>query len=194
MCWDAAYPLCALPCCLHPCLTPSHQDTLIHSHQHTTPHNAHVQTPPHNSSSSPATQTLNAMAQTTSSRLGGLGQQQQLLHLQQSIPVLRQLSVCRSRGSRLSCNQSSVFSGKIRSSSRRSSVIAQAVAAPAPESLIEKGGPGTTYANGAVAKVRGETQQQQQQQRTQCEAATQGARLCGVQLPGSWCQEHCVIV
>jgi hypothetical protein len=35
--------------------------------------------------------------------------------------------------------------------SSRRRVVAQAVVAP--ESLIEKGGPGATYANGAVAKV-----------------------------------------
>jgi hypothetical protein len=46
-----------------------------------------------------------------------------------------------------------VSSSSGRGISRRSTV-SQAVASQAPEYLLEKGGPGATYANGAVAKVR----------------------------------------
>lgn len=83
----------------------------------------------------------------------GLGQQ---LHISQSIPMLRQPQMqCSNRacGRPFTHRSQSVSSSSGRSFSRRS-MVAQAVAAPAPESLLEKGGPGATYGNGAVAKVR----------------------------------------
>jgi hypothetical protein len=89
----------------------------------------------------------------TGTRLG-VGQ---LMHVSQQVSLIphhARRPCCSRVCSRITHSQPSLNSSSRRSTSRRSSIISQAVAAPAPEFLLEKGGPGAKYGNGAVAKVR----------------------------------------
>jgi len=84
----------------------------------------------------------------------GLGQQ---LYLRQGVPLSRQpVRQCAHRACGLPLTHPTFASSSGHSSrpSSRRGVISHAVAAPPPEFLLEKGGPGATYGNGAVAKVR----------------------------------------
>lgn len=70
-----------------------------------------------------------------------------------SKPVLPRLDRAFKPASRTNVNRSAPRpAGPAIQHSRRPCVATQAVAA-APEMLLEKGGPGATYGNGAVAKV-----------------------------------------